>query len=654
MKRAGRFTLVLLLIAIGVAIDPPGEAVGQAVLHVDASCVDSDDDGRCDDGVTYRTIQAAVDDADPGATIEVAAGLYVEQVQIDKDLTLVGTGPCTVVQPPETMSECPPSSGYTPVICVRNATDVQLIDLTVDGDGRGNGLVFHGVGFYEAGGRVSGVEIRGVHDTPFGNTIVRGVGLYAHSDSPRQLLISRSAVHDFHKNGMELGGSGLTVQVDHSTIVGRGPTSLVVQNGIVVRDGAVGTIGPGNRVEGLAFAPQGSASGVLVWFASADVVTSTIADAQVGIYYWAAEGRASGNTVVATRDGVGGEGYWGIIASSADQAGSYASPGAALIPLLPAIDAAVAPAARGQIGLEIDENTLLGGSDVADSAGIWLAPGAGTGETQMSATGNRISGWADGVRIVQKAGVNLDVGVHWSSIAGNTAYGLHVSGSVAGVRAERNWWGEESGPAPYGGGNAVTAGVPVAPWLVRTALPLVSKDFTPPPPYPDLRVSSVTVEPTSPRAGELVTVTVEVENVGPTKAGPFWVDLYDNPTSPPEEANQIWNWLCPGPVEECYGIAWYVEEGLEPGESIQLSSLTGWEEPQTHWTGGFVTPGRHDIYAFVDSWNRTVWYGAVLEQNEGVDNQYGPVVVCVQPGVGGEVAPAGREPLRIPPRPNRP
>ncbi|NIA11877.1 MAG: hypothetical protein GWP10_19660 [Nitrospiraceae bacterium] len=47
-----------------------------------------DDDG----GADFTSIQAAVDAASAGDTIEVRSGTYVENVDVDKRLTLVGEG----------------------------------------------------------------------------------------------------------------------------------------------------------------------------------------------------------------------------------------------------------------------------------------------------------------------------------------------------------------------------------------------------------------------------------------------------------------------------------------------------------------------------------------------------------------------------------
>jgi uncharacterized repeat protein (TIGR01451 family) len=179
-------------------------------------------------------------------------------------------------------------------------------------------------------------------------------------------------------------------------------------------------------------------------------------------------------------------------------------------------------------------------------------------------------------------------------------------------------------------------------------LPLIMRDY---PPMPDLRVAVLMVEPGSPAAGQPVTITVIVQNAGEAAAGPFWVDLYDDPDPPPTHANQPFESLCQGALEDCYGIAWYVGGGLDAGQIEVLTSLSGWVAEYSRWPGYFADAGPHALYAFADSWNDSVWYGKVLERNEGLDNRFGPVSVNVTPGTGRG---AGAQETWIPRRPNRP
>ncbi len=55
-----------------------------------AAVITVDDDGGA--GVDYTTIQAAVDVASAGDTIEVRSGTYNENVDVNKTLTLIGEG----------------------------------------------------------------------------------------------------------------------------------------------------------------------------------------------------------------------------------------------------------------------------------------------------------------------------------------------------------------------------------------------------------------------------------------------------------------------------------------------------------------------------------------------------------------------------------
>ena len=72
--------LALAVNVIDTDAPPPDQAAGTLVVAADGSG-------------DFATIQAAVDAAEPGDTISITPGEYVEAIVIDKDLTLAGDGP---------------------------------------------------------------------------------------------------------------------------------------------------------------------------------------------------------------------------------------------------------------------------------------------------------------------------------------------------------------------------------------------------------------------------------------------------------------------------------------------------------------------------------------------------------------------------------
>lgn len=167
------------------------------------------------------------------------------------------------------------------------------------------------------------------------------------------------------------------------------------------------------------------------------------------------------------------------------------------------------------------------------------------------------------------------------------------------------------------------------------------------PPAPDL-IGSFSLSPDKRdfAAGEEVLITVTITNTGTAKAAPFWVDLYINPSVPPTAANTLWNHVCA--LTPCYGIAWGVVGGLDPGQSITLTSTPDeYSEGHTIWPGYFVN-GTTDLYLYVDSWNPGVATGAAAERNEANNRAelHGLQVVGPNP-----VQAQSRLPEDLPPRP---
>ncbi len=151
-------------------------------------------------------------------------------------------------------------------------------------------------------------------------------------------------------------------------------------------------------------------------------------------------------------------------------------------------------------------------------------------------------------------------------------------------------------------------------------LPIVLKS-----PLPDL-VGTLSINPTNPNAGDQVLITVEVTNQGSAAASAFWVDFYINPSGVPL-VNQRWDSICG--ISPCKGIAWLVPAGLQPGDSVTLTS-NSFDTAQSRWPDhpdfpndpDYFVPGTSDLYIYVDSWNPPVPTGGVVESNEDNNRDY--------------------------------
>ena len=135
-----------------------------------------------------------------------------------------------------------------------------------------------------------------------------------------------------------------------------------------------------------------------------------------------------------------------------------------------------------------------------------------------------------------------------------------------------------------------------------------------PPAQADLVISQFAVSPGVPSAGQPALVTVQVTNQGGQATGPFWIDFYINPNRAPTAAGRPWEVTCT--LNPCYGVAWTVPAGLQPGQSIVLTSTAdSYFADNTIWPGSF-TAGTSKLYVFADSWNIDNTAGAVAESNE--------------------------------------
>jgi hypothetical protein len=410
----------------------PGFQGDFTLLNVSADGLQSGSTGRIQEGVNLVA---------GGGTVNVGTGNYREQVVIDgKNITLQASGPDAVIESPDTVPLCfATPTQHKSIICVKNAPNVIIKGLTIDGRGmadqNGNNR-FDGIGYYNAGGTVQGNTIEKIRD-PSLSGVQNGVGLYAYNldGASRSLNVFSNNIFDYQKNGMALSGNGLTVNVQNNTVTGAGATPLTAQNGIQLSYGAVGTIS-GNTVSGNFWTGTYCSGGIC---GSNDPISDPTADGAAGILlYQPGSGtiQVFNNTVLGNQFGI----------ASVDTA-----------------------------SMNIHDNTIQGIAHNGNGypAGILLQ-----GSTGFSSTGTI----QNNTIIKNDYGVlafnTPNIGVHNNSITNSTIYGVW---SDKRLDATNNWWGDASGPLdnsavpdvcgvsldnPIGTGTKASTCVLYNPWLL--------------------------------------------------------------------------------------------------------------------------------------------------------------------------------------------
>ena len=290
-------------------------------------------------GGTYSTIQAAVDAAGNGDTIEIAAGIYREQVTVDgKNITIHGAGSGqTIIEAPDAaslVSNASDSNSGRPtkyaVVTVKGDADATIEGLTVDGRDQGSipnpptNYDFMAIYVLNSDAHIDGVVAKGAdeQDGPDVSGVQRNHAILATSHDvahggtgAHTVEIENSTVSGFQKNGIFVNGSTLTANIHDNTIVGT-QTANTAQNGIQVGTlfGAVGdgdfsgthaTIDHNTITDIGNSGPAGSASGILVFSGDASGVSIT----NNMVTGWApaqADPANSGNSGIAFADSNGG------------------------------------------------------------------------------------------------------------------------------------------------------------------------------------------------------------------------------------------------------------------------------------------------------------------------------------------------------------
>ena len=241
-------------------------------------------------------IQNLVNAASPGSTVVVPPGTYVEQVVINKNLTLQGSGVgVTIIQCPGIMvnSFLYTTTGvtYVPIIMVEgaNVSSVNIQDLTVDGLGLGTSNVqFAGIGYHNGGGIIQNVQVTNIRDnillgSQSGHAILDAID----DGNSYSMSVLNSTLTNFQKTGILMRGFALSVNISGNTITGNNPFIIgqAAPNGILLRNSAIGTITNNTISKCSSTNALAGAAGILLFGAGTNLVVqnNNVTDNDIGI-----------------------------------------------------------------------------------------------------------------------------------------------------------------------------------------------------------------------------------------------------------------------------------------------------------------------------------------------------------------------------------
>lgn len=296
----------------------------------------------------YSTIQAAIDAAGAGASIEVCNGTFAEQLTIEKPLKLTavnGAGTAKVVLPAAPADsktpcdEAPGTEKYQPDqdgVSICTSGTVKITGVTFEPKWAGSVCDDSLYGILVAGGatlKATDVTVEGGGAFPI-NGCQGGIGIQVGMawTSPVEVghaTLVRDTVGDYQKNGVTVDGAGSSASVKDSTVRGAGPTPETAQNGIQVSNGALAKISSstisGNECDHSSCGPDAfsdyQATGVLFYGAAAGskLTKSTLGEDDVGAYmYSMSPTQPSSPEVAIVKDVLSGDRYEAVALDQGD------------------------------------------------------------------------------------------------------------------------------------------------------------------------------------------------------------------------------------------------------------------------------------------------------------------------------------------------
>lgn len=412
----------------------------------------------CPSGCTYSTIQTAVNAAAPGDTVAVRPGTYVENVVIDRPLTLrsVGTehegdddtGRPIIVPAVSAPNPCSGSSlcgGAASNIILVQANDVTIAGLILDGDNPAltSGIIRGGVDLDARNGIITNHRVGTFNNLTVAGVTVRNVYL-------RGVYASSGGTFDFHANRVSnVQGDGNSVAMFNF-----GGSGVMARNHVSAASDAISS----NWSQGVQFLDNivtDSGSGVHTDNAGGFGTTNQTADL------------IQGNRVEHCQ--TDGYGIFVFVPYIAPTVRDNTVRGCT-----------VGLAAFGQgapVTTRFDDNTLSGASapssSPANSFGVIVTTdliGFGAADVAASVTGNGIRHFNTGVHVEQHGELFGTGGGHASATLHDNVIKTNGTGAEGligtTVDATNNWWGCRRGPN-HPGCDSATGTAIFTPWLTK-------------------------------------------------------------------------------------------------------------------------------------------------------------------------------------------
>jgi parallel beta-helix repeat protein len=393
-----------------------------------------------------QSIQAVINMAANGDTINVAAGTYREQLSVTKNLTFNGAGSSsTTVMIPDNPTTSSNTSTVNVVEIEGGATDT-ITGFTFAGpSGTAGGST--DIGVFVGGNsnlNISNCSIVNIQLKPLRGTNT-GFGIAVGSDTETgQATVTNCIIVSYQKAGIVATGASSRLTATGNVLTGLAEAGLDAQNGIQVGGGAVATLrsntATNNRFSGPGSGPDifnntQSAGILLLGSGNGTVVEgNTVTGNDIGIY------SNPNGTATLTGNQVNNNRFEGLLAE--------------------------------QGTTTVSQNTFTGSAVAVDLVAFNATSGA-TANSVLNLNNNIIKDSGTGIGIQRETGSTFTVTLSTANnqIVNNTI-GINNTTTVP-ITAAKNFYGSLAGPInaanPQGRGNSVVGNVNFNQWAASTA-----------------------------------------------------------------------------------------------------------------------------------------------------------------------------------------